>query len=50
MNTHLLPLRTLAAVLIASPFMIMGAYIAILMIPIIVREVACQVVNNVVGQ
>ncbi len=49
MNTHLLPLRTLT-ILIASPFVIMGAYIAILMVPIIVREIASQVINTVVGQ
>jgi hypothetical protein len=50
MNTYLLPLRTSATILIVAPFVIMGAYIAVLIVPIIVREVASQVVNTIVGQ
>ncbi len=49
MNTYLLPLRTSATLLIAAPVMMFGAYIATLVVPIVVREVVLEVMKTVTG-
>ena len=49
MNTYLLPLRTSASILIVAPFMMLGAYITTLVVPIVVREVILEVTKAISG-
>ncbi len=49
MNVNLLPFRSLMVVLIASPFVAFGAYIAYLVVPVVIREVVPEVVKTVAG-
>jgi hypothetical protein len=47
MNTYLLPLRTSATILIVAPFIMFGAYITTLVVPIVVREVVLEVMKTI---
>jgi hypothetical protein len=50
MDTYLLPLRTSTTILIVAPFIMFGAYIATLVVPVIVREVVVEVTKAVAGR
>jgi len=49
MNTYLLPLRTSTTILIIAPFIMFGAYIATLVVPVIIREVVVEITKTVAG-
>jgi hypothetical protein len=49
MNTYLLPLRTSATILIVAPLIMFGAYIATLVVPIVVREVVIEITKMIAG-